>query len=54
MIPVDPEMEEAGPTREQRGSAAFRHIESKSPNPMLPVVDNECTDARLMSERWDR
>lgn len=39
MMPVAPEIDEAGPTREHKGSGTFSHIVSKSPNPMMPGDD---------------
>lgn len=39
MMPVAPEIDEAGPTREHKGSGTFSHIVSKSPNPMTPGGD---------------
>lgn len=34
-MPVDPDIGDAGPTREQSGSGAFAHIESNWPKPMM-------------------
>lgn len=34
-MPVEPDIDDAGPTREHNGSAAFRHIELNSPNPIM-------------------
>jgi hypothetical protein len=50
MIPVAPEMDEGGPTREHKGSGAFSHIESKSPNPMMP--DGDVVE-RCDNKQWD-
>jgi hypothetical protein len=48
MIPVEPEIDEAGPTRRHSGNGVFSHIESKSPNPMM--ADDEAVD--WCDNRW--
>jgi hypothetical protein len=35
MMPVDPEIDDAGPTREHKGTGAFSHIVSNEPKPMM-------------------
>lgn len=47
MIPVDPDIDDAGPTKEHRGSAAFWHIESKVPNTMTAVPFVEEIQVRI-------
>jgi hypothetical protein len=34
-MPVDPEIDDAGPTREHKGTGAFSHIVSNEPKPMM-------------------
>jgi hypothetical protein len=35
MMPVDPEIDDAGPTREHKGTGALSHIVSNEPKPMM-------------------
>lgn len=48
MMPVEPDIEDGGPTREQSGKGAFSHNESKSPKPILNITHThlDSTDER--------
>lgn len=43
-MPVAPDIDEAGPTKEHRGTAAFWHSALNSPNPMIPTCRGEGVD----------
>lgn len=37
-MPTEPVMDEGGPTMEHSGKALLRHIDSKSPKPMIIMI----------------
>lgn len=37
-MPTEPVMDEGGPTMEHSGKALLRHIDSKSPKPMIIIT----------------